>query len=208
MKRREFNRILGALAAAPMLTPRGAFASERRLWSLTADLAECCSCRIPCSCNFGRPVDTCFGNRLIQIREGDYEGASLAGVTFLVTFQMGVWTRIYVDDSMDAARSAAFDAVFPVAFAGFSQRARVVEPVPMTIASTTETFSFTTPESAVEMRLLPGLDGGPIRVDGLPNPAYRNYVQYESVVHRHTSADGDFSYSGTNGFRSEMRAAG
>ena len=79
MERREFNRLVGALAAAPLLTPRSAFASERRRWSLTADLAECCSCRIPCSCNFGRPVDTCFGNRLIQIREGDYEGASLAG---------------------------------------------------------------------------------------------------------------------------------
>jgi hypothetical protein len=208
MKRREFNRLLGALAAAPVLTPRIALAGERRRWTLTADLSECCSCRIPCSCNFGRAVDTCFGNRLIQIREGDYEGASLAGVNFLVTFQMGQWTRIYVDDSMDAARSAAFDAVFPVAFAGFSQRARVVERVPLTISSTADTFSFTTPESAVEMRLLPGLDGGPIRVDGLPNPAYRNYVQYESVVHRHTSADGDWSYSGTNGFRSEMRSSG
>ena len=214
MKRREFSRLIGALAAVPLLTPqsalahRSAFAGGRRRWSLAADLAECCSCRIPCSCNFGRPVDTCFGNRLIQIREGDYEGASLAGISFLVTFQMGLWTRVYVDDSLDATRSSAFDGVFPVAFAGFSQRARVVERVPLTVASAADTFSFSTPESAVEMRLLPGLDGGPIRVDGLPNPAYRNYVQYESVVHRHTSADGDFSYSGTNGFRSEMLASG
>ncbi len=208
MERREFNRMFGALAAVPVLGPTLRVPRERRRWSLTADIAECCTCDIPCPCNFGRPVDTCFGNRLIQIREGDHEGTGLAGVTFMVTFQMGRWTRIYVDESLDAAQSAAFEAIFPVAFAGFSSRARVVERVPITIASTADTFAFSVPESTAEMRLLPGLDGGPIRVNGLPNPAYYNYVQYESVVHAHTSADGQWSHSGTNGFRSEMRVSG
>jgi hypothetical protein len=58
------------------------------------------------------------------------------------------------------------------------------------------------------MALLPGLDGGPIRIDGLPSNAFHQYVQYESVVHEHHGPDLDWSYSGTNGFRSEMRASG
>lgn len=58
------------------------------------------------------------------------------------------------------------------------------------------------------MKLMPGIDGQPIRISGLPNPAYADYVQYESVVHRHSSPDGNWDYSGTNGFTSVMRSAG
>jgi hypothetical protein len=52
------------------------------------------------------------------------------------------------------------------------------------------------------------LDGGRIVITGLPNPAYREYVQHESVVHTHRSTDAEWSYSGTNGFRSVMRTNG
>ena len=60
----------------------------------------------------------------------------------------------------------------------------------------------------VEMKLLPGLGGEKIVIDGLPNPNYYEYVQYESVVHTHESADASWSYSGTNGFTSVMRVSG
>ena len=57
MDRREFNKLVGTLAVAPALLPS---ATQARRWSLTADIAECCSCAIPCSCNFGRPeAGTC-----------------------------------------------------------------------------------------------------------------------------------------------------
>jgi hypothetical protein len=78
----------------------------------------------------------------------------------------------------------------------------------ITVSEGPGTFRFSVPASTVEMRLLPGLNGAPIRIEGLPNPAYQEYVQYESVVHMHRSADAEWSYSGTNGFRSVMRAAG
>ena len=64
------------------------------------------------------------------------------------------------------------------------------------------------PESEIEMRLLPGLDGELIRVTGLPNNAYHDYVQYESVVHDHESVDGRWSHAGSNGFTSVVRASG
>jgi len=235
MKRREFTRLLGGLAIVPAFTPERVpgsvadhphvhpphvhplpehgpvdlfpFPRDRR-WSFVADVAECCSCSIPCPCNFGRPVETCHGNRLIQVRQGDHEGRDLAGVRFLVTFHMGQWTRIYADSGMNAAQLAAFDAFLPVGFPGFHNLSRVIERVPLTVESTADTYRFSVPESSVEMRLLPGLGGEPIRIEGLPSPAFFNYVQYESVTHTHNSGEARWSYSGTNGFRSEMRSSG
>jgi hypothetical protein len=215
VNRREFGRALGGIALATTVAPARLVAdvpslavpADRR-WSFTADVAECCSCDIPCSCNFGRPEQTCHGNRLIQIRQGDFEGADLAGINFLVTFYMGQWTRIYVDDSLSSAQLDAFDRFLPVGFAGFDRLARAKERVPLTIESTPEALRFSVPASRVEMTLLKGIDGGPIRINGLPSNAYYEYVQYESVWHEHTGPDADWSYSGTNGFRSVMRAAG
>jgi hypothetical protein len=208
MDRRQFGKLVGALTVAPAILPARGHAQARR-WELVADVAECCSCAIPCSCNFGRPeAGTCHGTRLIQIREGQLEGAELAGINFVVSFEMRVWTRIYVDDRLSQAQSATLDRLLPVAFAGFDRQARSKVRAPLTIQETPDGFRFGVPESTVEMKLLPGLDGGRIVITGLPNPAYRDYVQHESVVHRHQSPDASWTYTGTNGFRSVMRVNG
>ena len=208
MNRREFGRLVGTLAVAPALFPSRAEA-RARAFSLVADIAECCSCAIPCSCNFGRPeAGMCHGTRLIQIREGQLDGAELAGIAFVVTFQMRVWSRIYVDERLSQTQSATLDRLLPVAFAGYDRNARAKMRVPLTIEETADGLRFAVPDSTVEMKLLPGLDGSRIVITGLPNPAYRDYVQHESVVHAHRSADGEWSHSGTNGFRSVMRTNG
>jgi hypothetical protein len=208
MDRREFGKLVGALTVAPAILPARTHAAARG-YSLVADIAECCSCAIPCSCNFGRPeAGTCHGTRLIQIREGQLDGAELAGLNFVVTFQMRVWSRIYVDDRLNETQSATLDRLLPVAFAGYDRNARAKVRAPLTIEELDGGFRFGVPESTVEMKLLPGLDGARIVVTGLPNPAYREYVQHESVVHSHRSADAEWSYSGTNGFRSIMRTNG
>ncbi|MGD2047698.1 MAG: DUF1326 domain-containing protein [Gemmatimonadota bacterium] len=215
MKRRDFSKMLGAAALVPVLRPLSSLGplgvDEPRAWSFVADVSECCSCEIPCGCNFGRPErdKPCHGTRLIQIREGQIDGASLAGINFAVTFWMGQWTRIYIDDSMSQAQFAAVDEILPAAFGGFDRGARVKERVPLTIEREPgQRLRYSVPESTVEMRLLPGLDGQPIRVAGLPNPAYQDYVQYESVVHTHEGPDAQWSYEGTNGFQSVMRVSG
>jgi len=207
MDRREFNKLLGAAAVGPVVAPATRLVQEPR-WSLRADVAECCSCDLPCSCNFGRPERVCHGSRLIQIREGQLDGDDLAGLKFVVTFDRTHWTRIYLDDQLSRTQLATLDRLLPVAFGGFANGAHVKEPVPLKIGGTADTFRFSVPESTVEMKLLPGLNGQPIVVTSLPNPAYQEYVQYESVVHEHHSADADWSHSETNGFRSVMRATG
>ena len=110
--------------------------------------------------------------------------------------------------AIPSARVATLERLLPLAFAGFDRLARARERAQIEIVEGADTFAFSAPESRVEMKLLPGLGGGPIRITGLPNPAYHDYVQYESVVHAHRSVDGEWSYSGTNGFRSEMRESG
>ena len=121
---------------------------------------------------------------------------------------MGQWTRLYLSDSLGADKAAALDRLLPAAFAGFHRVAQVIERVPLAIERGEGVLKFAVPESSVEMKMLAGLDGGPIRISGLPNPAYRDYVQYESVSHVHDSATTSWSYSGTNGFISEMTASG
>ncbi len=51
-------------------------------WSVTANVAEVCSCAITCPCNFGGEPsrEPCEGNRLIEITDGHYGDTSLDGV--------------------------------------------------------------------------------------------------------------------------------
>lgn len=209
MKRRDFNNILGAVAVAPAILGHSRSAEAASTWTLVADVAECCSCEIPCPCNFGRPTKLrCDGNRLIEITSGQMDGAELAGIRFLVTFEMGKWTRIYVDDQLNDAQMETFDKLMPLAFAGFIGGARSVERVPLDVTRTNEKISISTPASMIEMKPLAGLDGAQIQITGLPSNAFHEYVQYESVVHTHEGTGRDWSYSGTNGFTSKMIASG
>jgi len=209
MKRRDFNSVLGAVAIAPAILGAARSAGAAAAWSLTANVAECCSCEIPCPCNFGRPTDLrCDGNRLIEIVEGQVDGEDLAGIRFVVTFEMGKWTRIYVDDRLNDAQMESFDKIMPLAFGGFIRGARSVERVPLVVVRTDEMVAFSTPASEVEMKPLEGLDGNRIEISGLPSNAFHDYVQYESVKHTHKGTGRDWSYSATNGFVSRMIASG
>lgn len=207
MKRRDFNTVLGAVAIAPAILGNARDAKAASDWSLVADIAECCSCEIPCPCNFGKPTKLrCDGNRLIEITEGQVDGADLAGIRFLVTFEMGKWTKIYVDERLDDAQSKAFDAIMPLAFGGFLRLSRSVERVPLTVDRSSDLIAFSTPASEVEMRPLAGLNGSRITISGLPSNVFHDYVQYESIKHTHQGQDREWSHSGTNGFTSRMVA--
>jgi len=209
MKRREFTLALGAAAAAPAVLNSAAAATSAPTWSFTADVAESCSCKIPCPCNFGRPTDSrCLGSRLIQITAGNIGEADLAGISFVVTFEMDKWTRIYVDETLGDAQMRAFDKIFPIAFADLYKSMRSLQKVPLNVERTAETVRFSVPASTVEIKLLKGINGKSITIDGLPTPDLFDYTQYESVVHTHKSEDAEFSHTGTNGFTSRMIVSG
>jgi hypothetical protein len=209
MNRRDLGKVIGTVAVTAIPLARMRSARAQGTWALTANLAECCSCEIPCPCNFGRPTQLrCDGNRLVEIVEGHAGTLDLAGVRFVVSFEMGKWTRIYADAAMSAMQKSGFETILPLAFAGFQRGARSIEHVPITVDRRIDAIRFSTPASEVEMKPLVGLDGGPIRISGLPSNTFFDYVQYESVTHTHRDPDRDWSYSGTNGFTSRMMASG
>jgi hypothetical protein len=175
-------------------------------WHVTATVAESCSCTVSCPCNFGgEPTKTpCEGNRLIAIKAGHYEDVDLAGVSFLVTFTMRSWSKIYVSDAVSDRQMRAVEALLPIAFAGFHRGMLSFAKAPITMDITEKRVRFSGPESSVEMEVLSGFGGKPVKVMNLPSAAFQDYTQYKSVSHKHASDKATFSYSGTNGFTSTM----
>ncbi len=177
-------------------------------WQLTATVAESCSCTVSCPCNFGgSPNHTpCEGNRLISISKGHFGDVDLAGVSFLVTFEMRAWSKIYVSDKVSDRQNAAVEALLPIAFAGFRNGMLSLQKAPITMEITDTRVRFSGPESSVDMEVMRGFGGQPVKILNLPNPAYQDYTQFKSVSHTHASAGHTFTHSGTNGFTSTMDA--
>jgi len=175
-------------------------------WHLIATVAESCSCTVSCPCNFGgEPTkNPCEGNRLIAITSGHYEGVDLANVSFLVTFTMRSWSKIYVSDQVSEKQMAAVESLLPIAFAGFHRGMLSFTKAPITMDITEKRVKFSGPESSVDMEVLSGFGGKPVKVLNLPSPVFQDYTQYKSVTHKHASDKTTFSYSGTNGFTSTM----
>jgi len=175
-------------------------------WHITATVAESCSCTVSCPCNFGGEPNRnpCEGNRLISIDSGHYEDVDLKGVSFLVTFTMRTWSKIYVSDRVSDKQMAAVEALLPIAFAGFQRGMLSFTKAPITMNITPDKVSFAGPESSVEMDVMKGFGGKPVKVMNLPNPAYQDYTQFKSVSHTHASACHSWTHSGTNGFTSTM----
>jgi hypothetical protein len=196
--------VLGVL---PLISPVRAAAPA---WRLTATVAESCSCTVSCPCNFGGEPSRmpCEGNRLIAITAGHYDGVDLAGVSLLVTFNMRNWSKVYVSDKVSEAQMKAVEALMPVAFAGFHKGLLSFTKAPVTMELTAERVRFSGPESAVEMAVMRGAGGQPVKILNLPSAVFQDYTQYRSVSHTHTSAAHSWRHSGTNGFVSKWEAGG
>src|SRR5262245_15568478 len=195
--------VASALVLTALIAPPHAAAPN---WHITATVAESCSCTVSCPCNFGGEPNRkpCEGNRLIAIKAGHYEGVDLAGVSFLVTFTMRTWSKVYVSDKVSEKQMAAVEALMPIAFAGFHRGMLSFTKAPITMNITESKVTFSGPESSVVMDVMKGFGGKPVQISNLPNPAYQGYTQYKSVSHTQTRGDHKGSHSGTNGFTSTI----
>jgi len=200
-------RILSALIVVflMLVVPSRAQAPN---WSLTATVAESCSCTVSCPCNFGGNPSRlpCEGNRLISIEQGHYQDVDLAGVQLLVTFNMRNWSKIYVSDTVSDRQMKAVEAMLPLAFAGFHKGMLSFTRAPITMQITDARVRFSGPESSVDMELVKGFNGQAIRINNLPAAVFQEYTQYRSVSHTHASATHKWSHKGTNGFTSRWSA--
>ena len=196
-----------ASAVAVAMSPQSATPE----WRISATLSESCSCTVSCPCNFGgKPShDPCQGSRLISIKNGHAGSVDLAGASFVITWELGSWAKIYVDDKVTDAQEKALEAtVFPAAWNAFRRGGVPVEKAPIMIQASADRVRFSTPESTVDMEVMKGADQKPVKILNLPNPYFQDYTQFRSVVHQHTDAEHSFSHAGTNGLTSTWDAGG
>ena len=88
---------------------------------------------------------------LIAIKSGHYEGVDLANVSFLVTFNMRNWSKIYLSDKVSEQQGKAVEALLPIAFAGFHRGMLSFTKAPITMDITEKRVRFSGPESSVDM---------------------------------------------------------
>jgi len=182
-------------------------------WAIKGNYTESCSCNPACPCLFGSPptLGYCESNALLEIKEGHFGDVHLDSISVVMALRIGEWMKIYVsyNASDEQARAAEKLMKLEPIFGGlFSGNMKIIsrEKVPVKIERTSTYIKFSVPTSKVEIEMMRGKDGKPIKIQNLPAPSLSGHTQYKSIILSHQSDDKKFSYSGTNGFTSKIEA--
>lgn len=180
-------------------------------WAVKASYTESCSCSVPCPCTFGGAptMGHCHANGLMEIEKGHVGDVQLDGISVVLTTSLGEWVKFYVsdnasDEQLDAAiKLIKMDAVFG---AYFPEDVKVlsVEKAPITVEKSDTMIKFSVANSTVEIGVVAGLDGKPIKIQNLPMKALNDHTQYKSVTLTFKDEDNGFEYTGTNGLTSNF----
>jgi hypothetical protein len=192
----------------------GVVAAEQ--WELKADWAESCCCAPACPCVFGSAPTRghCEGSALLTIDEGSYRDVDVDGLNVVVTFSMGEWARFYIDEE---ATDLQMDAIVKLLkeeetfgmLVGGDVKLLSTERANINVEKSDSTIAFSVPESNVELEVMTGVNGEPIRIENLGVPWFVNgYTQYTAVTTNHQRGDKEFAYEGTNGATSRVEASG
>ncbi|NIR48394.1 DUF1326 domain-containing protein [candidate division KSB1 bacterium] len=184
-------------------------------WAIKADYTESCSCNPACPCLFGSPstLGYCEGNNLIEIKEGHYGDVRLDGISVVTAFSLGKWLKLYVsENATDEQAKAAVELLKLEQTFGFiySGQSEILsqEKAPVSIEKTSTNVKFSVPASMVEIEMMKGWEGKPIKIQNLAVPFMRDHTQYKSVTTSHKSKDKEFKHSGTNGLTARIEASG
>lgn len=176
-------------------------------WSIKGDYAESCNCNAPCPCHFGSPSShgVCEGSGLLEIKEGFYGDVNLDGISVVTTLHVGEWIKYYVSEN---ATDEQVKTIGPLiqALIGYPAEWKVlsIDKVPISVERTATKVKFSVPTSTVEIEIMKGQNGEPIRIQNLPAGYLSDLTQYKSITNSHNSEDKKFSYSGTNGLTSKV----
>jgi hypothetical protein len=184
-------------------------------WAINADYTESCSCNPACPCLFGSPstLGYCEGNNLIEIKEGHYGDVNLDGISVVTAFSLGKWLKLYVSDNATEEQGTAalellkLNETFGFIYAG---KAEILsqEKASVSIKKTDTSVKFSVPASTVEIEMMKGWEGKPIKIQNIAAPYTRDYTQYKSITTSHKSKDKEFKHSGTNGMTTSIEASG
>ena len=136
------------------------------------------------------------------------------GLAAIVSMRMGEWARIYIADTASPEQADAFGSLIPLAlpFLGMGV-IETVEVVPLSIERTETMLKYASHESAVQIDIVMGANGEPIRIANLPMkgshfPEVHGHTQYRAAYSKHRSEGHQFEWEGRNGFTSTIDLAG
>jgi UDP-N-acetylglucosamine enolpyruvyl transferase len=86
-----------------------------------------------------------------------------------------------------------------------------VKNVSISVERTGERMKISMPNTTVDIEIMKGKNGKPIKIEnlpwpGFPAPPFDDLTQYKTIVLKHTSGDQEFDYTGTNGFTATIEA--
>jgi len=183
-------------------------------WAIKADYADCCCCQPACPCIFGSAptMGHCDGATLVEIEEGHFHGTRLDGIKVVAVYRGAKWIKFFVSDTADKDQTEAVLKLLPTMEEFFAvDNVLEVKNVPVTVSRSEEQVCFSVPGTAVEIELMKGAGGRPIKIQGLPapgfpGPPFLDFTQYRSLELSHERGEQQFSYSGTNGFTTRIEA--
>jgi len=182
------------------------------VWAAKGSWTDSCCCDVVCPCMSGSAPTRghCDGVTLIQLQKAHYDGVNLDGLSVVAVYRSGNWVKYIVSDNASKAQTDAVVKLLPqyVKFLGLSEFAGV-ENAPIIFERSGERIKYSTAGTVVEMTVLKGNNGKPIKLenfpaDGFPSPAFIDHTQYKSVVLQYGSKDKKFEYEGTNAFTAQL----
>jgi hypothetical protein len=188
------------------LGPAGAQAKEPA-WSVKAEFIDSCSCKPSCPCFFGSAptLGFCEGMGLVSFKEAHLGDVNLDGIDVVAVYRGRTWLKFYVSDKADEAQTKAAVELLPTFDEFFAiDNVLEVQNVPITVEREGEQIKVSVPNSMIEIEVMKGKNGKPIKIDnlpwtGFPGPPLLDHTQYKSVVLKHEGGEEAFEHSGTNG---------
>ncbi len=183
--------------------------SAAQEWAIKADHTESCSCSPACPCLFGSSptLGHCEANALLEIKRGHYDNVRLDGLSVVTTLRVGEWVKYYVSEAASDEQVAAVVPLLKAIFPLPDMEVLAIEKVPVSIERSKSRVKFSVPASTVEIEMMTGRDGKPIRIKNLDAAWTLDHTQYKSITNSHKSDDKEFAYSGTNGFTGKINTS-
>jgi hypothetical protein len=130
------------------------------------------------------------------------------------SYRFGEWIKYSVSkDATDEQVKAVLELMAAIGFRIPGTKVLSTEKVPISIERTVDKIKFSVPSSTVEIEIMKGLNGKPIKIQNLPIqglpfpfPQIIDYTQYKSITLSHNSKDKKFSYSGTSSLTAKIEA--
>lgn len=206
------NQIIKWLLAMVLVVAMIA-STQAQEWAIKANYTESCCCNPTCPCAFGSPptLGHCDVVTLFEIEKGHYGNTNLDGVSIVMTSRFLEWIKYSVNDDATDEQAEAASKLITAVFGMADVKVLSSDKVPISIERTADKVKFSVPSSTVEIEMMKGWGGKPIKIQNIPVqkfswPLFEDYTQYKSIALSHQSEDKKFSYTGTNGFTAKIDA--